>query len=139
MPRKFEHGQIVMTKSISDKMQDNNFAGFVYNSLVRHLNCDWGDLSEEDWDCNERACVNNNDRLFSVYIDKKSNTKIWIITEYDHSFTTILFSIGLLRRFFFVDYINIYWDDLTEDKQKEWKLRRCADSYDLCSRGGRSG
>ena len=91
MPRKFDHGQIVMTKSISDKMRDNNFAGFVYNSLVRHLNCDWGDLSDEDWDSNERAYVNNDDRLFSAYIDKKTNIKIWIITEYDRTVTTILF------------------------------------------------
>lgn len=91
MPRKFEHGQIVMTKSISDKMQDNNFAGFVYNSLVRHLKCDWGDLSEEDWETNELALKGNDDRLFSAYIDKETGFKIWIITEWDRSVTTILF------------------------------------------------
>lgn len=91
MAKTFEHGQIIMTRSISDKMRDNNFADFVYNSLVRHLNCDWGDLSDEDWDSNERAYVNNDDRLFSAYIDKKTNIKIWIITEYDRTVTTILF------------------------------------------------
>lgn len=46
MAKTFDHGRIVMTRAISDRMQDNKFAGFVYNSLVRHLRCDWGDLSK---------------------------------------------------------------------------------------------
>ena len=58
MAKSFDHGQIVMTRAISDRMQDNKFAGFVYNSLVRHLKCDWGNLSKEDWETNEIALKN---------------------------------------------------------------------------------
>lgn len=91
MAKTFDHGQIVMTRAISDRMQDNKFAGFVYNSLGRHLKCDWGNLSKEDWETNEIALKNGDDRLFSAYIDKETEVKIWIITEWDRSVTTILF------------------------------------------------
>lgn len=91
MAKSFDHGQIVMTRAISDRMQDNKFAGFVYNSLVRHLKCDWGDLNKDDWGTNEIALKNGDDRLFSAYIDKETEVKIWIITEWDRSVTTILF------------------------------------------------
>lgn len=41
---------------------------------------------------NEQALESGEDRLFSAYIyNKETNEKIWIITEWDRSVTTILF------------------------------------------------
>ena len=67
------------------------FAGckFVFDSLKRHTRCDWGELSEQDKASNNSA-LNGSGRLFSAYI-KEGLDKIWIITEWDRSVTTILF------------------------------------------------
>ena len=90
MPRTFEHGQIVVTRSVSNEMSKNGeFSMFVFDSLSRHLNGDWGDICEDDKNANDRACDNDDDRIFSSYVFK--DYKIWIITEYDRSATTILF------------------------------------------------
>lgn len=91
--RKFDHGRIVVTRAVDDKMQnDKKFHNFVAQSFGRHLNCDWGDLDPEDAQLNEQALESGEDRLFSAYIyNKETNEKIWIITEWDRSVTTILF------------------------------------------------
>ena len=86
---KFNLGQAVMTRGIAEEMkQSTEFAKFVNNSFIRHANGDWGDLGEEDKQANEDA-LKYGDRLFSAYI--KEDWKIWIITEWDRSVTTILF------------------------------------------------
>lgn len=86
---KFNLGQVVMTRGIANEMEhDTEFAKFVHKSFIRHANGDWGDLGEEDKQANENT-LENEDRLFSSYI--KGDWKIWIITEWDRSYTTILF------------------------------------------------
>ena len=86
---KFNLGQAVMTRGIANEMeQSKEFAEFVQLSFYRHSVGDWGDLGEEDKQANENA-LENGDRLFSAYI--KGDWKIWIITEWDRSYTTILF------------------------------------------------
>jgi hypothetical protein len=86
---KLKLGQVVMTRGISDKVEDNEgFAKFVLNCLKRHANGDWGDLSQEDIDENELS-LKQGFRLLSAY--KNGEEKIWIITEADRSATTILF------------------------------------------------
>ena len=57
--------------------------------LLRHVTGDWGDLPEEDLEENERALAHGN-RIFSAYILEKTGTKVWVITEWDRSITTIL-------------------------------------------------
>ncbi|MBQ8132893.1 MAG: hypothetical protein IJ192_00530 [Clostridia bacterium] len=91
--RKFEHGRMVATRAVHDRAQkDEKFKAFVTLSLGRHLRCDWGDLDPEDAELNEKALESGEDRLFSAYIyNKETNEKIWIITEWDRSVTTILF------------------------------------------------
>jgi len=80
---------IVFTRGVNDKVaQDENFAKFVLRSLRRHKSNDWGDMCEEDKKANDNA-LNDGDRLFSAYENRTD--KVWIITEWDRSATTVLF------------------------------------------------
>lgn len=56
--------------------------------LIRHRQGDWGDVCKEDSKSNDRALVDDT-RLLSSY--QLFGTKIWIITEWDRSATTVLF------------------------------------------------
>ncbi len=56
--------------------------------LARHAQGDWGDLGEEDRRENDRSLVRGL-RLLSTYA-LPDGTKLWIITEADHSATTLL-------------------------------------------------
>lgn len=86
---KFNLGQAVMTRGIAEEMEQNKeFAEFVRASFIRHSNGDWGDLGEEDKQANKYA-LENDLRIFSAYI--REDKKIYIITEWDRSATTILF------------------------------------------------
>lgn len=86
---KFQLGQIVMTSGINDRVADDErFAKFVFDSLKRHDNGDWGDLCEDDRQENELS-LKEGFRLFSVY--RHEEEKIWTITEADRSKTTVLF------------------------------------------------
>jgi len=87
----FSTGQIFMTAAVSERIaEDEQFAKFVLMSVRRHLKCDWGELGEEDKALND-AALNPDfpDRLFSAY--NHNDDKIWIISEHDRSYTTILF------------------------------------------------
>ena len=67
---------------------DTPFAKFVMESLKRHANCDWGELSAEDKRENDFS-LDKQLRLLSSY--QHGGIKIWIISEADRSVTTILF------------------------------------------------
>lgn len=56
--------------------------------LDQHVHGDWGDLCDEDKQSNELA-LKNGGRLLSVY-RLRTGSKIWIITEWDRSVTTVL-------------------------------------------------
>ncbi|MDR5778089.1 hypothetical protein QCE63_01440 [Caballeronia sp. LZ065] len=56
--------------------------------LSRHLRGDWGVLSEEDRKQNELA-LELGLRVLSCYV-LSPNVKVWIITEWDRSVTTVL-------------------------------------------------
>lgn len=56
--------------------------------LDRHVNGDWGDVPEEDKQENEFS-VENGLRILSAYTTS-TGEKIWIITEADRSYTTLL-------------------------------------------------
>ncbi len=86
----FETGHILVTQGIADKMkEDEFFCKFLYNSLYSYMRCEWGDTCEEDAKSNDYA-VKNDERILAVYI-YNDKLRIWIITEYDRSATTILF------------------------------------------------
>ena len=85
----FQLGRVVWTRYVNDCVAENTqFAKFVTDSLARHCNGDWGELSTEDKKENDFS-LDKHLRLFSVY--KKDKFVIWIISEADRSVTTILF------------------------------------------------
>lgn len=91
----FQLGQTVATAGISTACQDPVFANNVRNALAKYTKQDWGDLGLEDKQMNDEAVKNNNDRILAAYnvADSENNTKrVYIITEYDRSSTTILFA-----------------------------------------------
>ena len=57
--------------------------------LRRHLRGDWGDLDESDRRQNDAALKSGEDRLLSSY-SLKPGLKLWIITEWDRSATTLM-------------------------------------------------
>lgn len=80
----FPFGQIVMTRGIvEEKFKQQE----IFKALNRHGNKDWGDLCEEDKKLNDEAFLEGG-RLFSAY--HINGVKIYIITEWDRSVTTIL-------------------------------------------------
>lgn len=56
--------------------------------LLRHSIGDWGDLCKDDCLANDQA-LKEGYRIFSAYYTK-NHVKIWVITEWDRSLTTIL-------------------------------------------------
>ena len=89
----FKLGKLAATRSVSDRMQrDLAFAAFVSKSIRRYKEGDWGDISNEDRTQNNHA-VDHDEEILAVYEQDsvKEPMKIWIITEWDRSATTILF------------------------------------------------
>lgn len=87
----FKIGQVVITKGISNYVvEDFKFYEFILESLRRYLTADWGDLPNEDKRMNDSAVKNNDDRIVARYNNEQGD--IYIITEWDRSYTTILFT-----------------------------------------------
>ena len=87
---KFPLGQMVLTRGVYDWMVHNGeFAHFVNNSIKRHADGDWGNLTPEDKEQNNIA-LKDGGRLLSAY-EHWRLPKIWIITEADRSVTTVSF------------------------------------------------
>lgn len=87
----FELGRMVCTRGIAEKMDENSeFASFVNKSLAKYSKRDWGNTCDDDKKANDEA-IKNGERILAVYSSDKLKTKIWIITEWDRSVTTILF------------------------------------------------
>lgn len=102
---KFELGNLHITCGIEMRIEGDNiisstptifpfhsygFKRFVFQSLERFRQCDWGDTCDEDKKANDRA-VKVGERILAVYTYPKTGEKIWIITEWDRSYTTVLF------------------------------------------------
>lgn len=82
----FPLGRVLMTRGVLQHVQSGklNPAGY----LRRHAGGDWGDLSADDKRLNDEG-LKGERRLFSSYeIDPQF--KLWIITEWDRSVTTLL-------------------------------------------------
>lgn len=84
-------GRLVMTTTINNCiLDDKNFAKEVVKAFSRYIKQDWGDMCDEDKEMNNQAVKNGNDRILAAY--ETSLGKIYIITEWDQSATTILFA-----------------------------------------------
>ena len=81
---KFQHGAIVVTRTAAERIPEMVMAA----ALLRHLNGDWGDVSEADRAVNDRA-VRDGDKLLSAY-HAPDQMHFWIITEADRFATTAL-------------------------------------------------
>ena len=94
IPMTLKLGTVLMTQGVSHRVKnDVAFNDFVMKSLFRHKTEDWGDLCEEDRRMNDEAVRlekegKDTDRIMSAYNSDKG--RIWIITEYDRSYTTVL-------------------------------------------------
>lgn len=87
-------GQLVATASISSHMSaDLSFHTFVFTSVLRHQEGDWGEVCKEDSYVNDLALTSGS-RIVSVYHCSSEHSyegdRIFIITEADRSVTTIL-------------------------------------------------
>ena len=83
-------GQTVQTAGVASESEtDQKFSDFVRSSIGRHVMGDWGDVSPEDKAANDTA-LTTGERVLSAY-EEPPMPKIWIITEWDRSVTTVLF------------------------------------------------
>ena len=96
----FSIGRLVQTIGIVQATSKNSkFYLFLMNCITRHKSNDWGDCCEEDWKNNDAAVIVG-ERILSVYNlpeDFKSlgqnsrDNRIWIITEWNRTNSTVLF------------------------------------------------
>lgn len=91
-------GTTVMTNGVNIDIAETEMRllTFINKCLARYQKCDWGEMCQEDIDANNQA-INEGARVFASYKlpdDLRVDTgeeKIWIITEWDRSYTTILY------------------------------------------------
>ena len=81
---KFPLGKLVATTNATDQIPGHE----ITDGLLRHIDCDWGDVDPEKRVRNNVALMEGS-RLLSVY-QTEDGEKFWIITEADRSATTIL-------------------------------------------------
>jgi len=82
----FALGRVVATVGALEALEDAQQNPFEF--LIRHVTGDWGELNDHDRQLNEEE-LRHGGRLFSAYRTRKG-VRIWIITEWDRSVTTIL-------------------------------------------------
>ena len=85
-PGRFPLGQLVMTEGAGDVLIASFHTPVEF--LIRHKHGDWGRLDPEDIAENERS-VREGSRLLSSYRTRLDD-KLWVITEWDRSLTTLL-------------------------------------------------
>lgn len=83
------YGRLVTTRTIAEEMEsDPAFVREIASAFVRYQRNDWGELCPEDKAENDQA-AERGERILASY--QTSKGKVWIITEWDRSATTILF------------------------------------------------
>lgn len=83
-------GQVVITSGLNEAIKkDPMYNMFVLESFHRYVMNDWGDTCEEDNKLNNYS-AKNSERVVAIYKHDKGD--IFIITEWDRSVTTILFT-----------------------------------------------
>ena len=90
---KFKLGQTVATPGALAALEKSSESALPF--LLKHQTGDWGsEVCDEDKKLNDEAVAHEGDpdqqqRVLSCYRTSK-NERIWVITEYDRSVTTIL-------------------------------------------------
>lgn len=81
--------KLYMTRSINDNIAENSdFSKFICDSIGKYNEQNWGEVSQEDRELNDIA-VNSENRIIAKYSYRERS--IFIITEWDKKYTTILF------------------------------------------------
>ena len=83
---RFRLGMVLITPGAILALAEANQSALAL--LERHAYGDWGELAPEDWQANEDA-LQEDTRLFSAYT-LTTGERIWVITEWDRSATTVL-------------------------------------------------
>jgi hypothetical protein len=82
----FPLGQTLITPGADEAIR---YAGQLpLEFLLKHQAGDWGDVCKEDWRENDLS-LKQGFRILSSY-RTKAGEKIWLITEWDRSVTTVL-------------------------------------------------
>ncbi len=83
----FSLGKLYFTPGAIEAFQQEGIppAG---NVIARHATGDWGDMDASDKALND-AAIKNGGRIFSAY-QLTDDIRIWVITEWDRSATTVL-------------------------------------------------
>ncbi len=89
---KFSLGRLVATPGALEALEDAGQDAMHFFAL--HASGAWGDLDGEDRAANDRAIAHEGDpdrqdRVLSSY-QTRMGVKLWVITEWDRSVTTIL-------------------------------------------------
>lgn len=82
----FPMGQVVATPAVADHFAAHGVSPLDY--LSRHVRGDWGDVQPEDAAANQ-ASIERGTRILSSYT--VASDTVWVITEADRSYTTLLF------------------------------------------------
>ena len=93
MNRTFSVGQLVATRGVHDLMQDDpGFSDFAQTCFLKYRCCDLGDTCASDKAQNDSAVAHGDDRILAEYRHPDHpEWRLWIITEWDRSVTTLLF------------------------------------------------
>lgn len=83
----FPLGRVVGTRHVMSWFAENGIDPSEY--LHRHHTGDWGDLDDHDSNLND-AAITSGDRILSAY--QVGEERIYIITEGDRSYTTVMFT-----------------------------------------------
>ena len=84
---KFALGHCVVTRGAAQLVE--RLGVNAIDLLLRHARGDDGDLSAHDKALNAEAIASGQDRVFSAY-ELSGGHRVWVITEWDRSVTTIL-------------------------------------------------
>lgn len=82
----FPLGQLVITSYAIPAFEKTGEIPLTF--IQRHATGDYGDLEPEDYYLNTKA-IHHEERILSAY-HLKDGTKIYIITEWDRSVTTVM-------------------------------------------------
>lgn len=83
---RFPLGRVVATRNCLNHLISISASAVPY--LERHQRGDWGNLGNSDKQANEDA-VHHGGRILSKYL-LKDGTPIYVITEADRSYTTVM-------------------------------------------------
>ena len=88
---RFNLGQVVQTRGVAAAMRrDPAFAEEIMAAFNKYRRGDWGDTQSDSKRRNNAVLRGEEDQVFAVY--NTSQGKVYIITEWDGSVTTILFA-----------------------------------------------